>query len=237
MTTDSESGFRADLDKKPHEIARMFDQVAQQYDITNDVLSLGQVYVWRQAVINALQPMPGDSILDLAAGTGTSSAALARSGAAVVACDLSEGMLEVGRQKHPGLEFVQGDAMNLPFPDDSFDAVTISYGLRNVEDPRLAIREMLRVTKPGGQLLIAEFSTPSNGAFRGLYTFYLGRVLPLVARLVSSDADAYQYLMESILDWPDQERLARMIAEAGWAGVGYRNLSGGAVALHRAIKA
>lgn len=214
----------------------MFDQVAKHYDITNDVLSLGQVYIWRQAVINALNPGPGQTVLDLAAGTGTSSNALARSGAAVVACDFSEGMIQVGRARYPELEFVQGDATDLPFPDSQFDAVTISYGLRNIEDPRKALREMLRVTKPGGQLVIAEFSTPTAPWFRSLYKLYLGKVLPALASLVSSDDVAYDYLMESILDWPDQRRLARMIAEQGWRRVAYRNLAGGAVALHRAFK-
>ncbi len=236
MTTTPDSGFRADLDKKPEDIAQMFDQVAGQYDLTNDVLSLGQVFVWRQAVVNALRPGPGQLILDLAAGTGTSSNQLARTGAAVVACDLSEGMLEVGRQRYPNLEFVQGDATDLPFPDDHFDAVTISYGLRNVENPSRVIKEMLRVTRPGGQLLIAEFSTPTNPVFRGVYSFYLAHLIPMIARVVSSDADAYEYLMESIVDWPDQEHLADMIAQQGWACVAYRNLSGGAVALHRAFK-
>lgn len=236
MTTETTPIFRADLNKKAHEVASMFDQVARHYDLTNNVLSMGQVFIWRQAVINALKPAPGQTILDLAAGTGTSSNALARSGAAVVACDLSEGMLEVGRSRYPHLEFVLGDATNLPFDDGTFDAVTISYGLRNVEDPELALREMLRVTKPGGQLLVAEFSTPTSSCFRSIYNVYLGEVLPQVAKLVSSADLAYEYLMESIIDWPDQESLALTIAKQGWTDVAYRNLAGGAVALHRAKK-
>lgn len=234
--TNQPAVLRADLTKKPEEIAQMFDQVARQYDLTNDILSMGQVAIWRRAVCNALHPHQGQVILDLAAGTGTSSQALARRGATVVACDLSEGMLEVGRRRYPDLDFVRGDAMDLPFPDNHFDAVTISYGLRNVEDPAKALQEMCRVTRPGGTLVVAEFSRPTSPWFRTFYTAYLGRVLPKVAAVISSDGVAYEYLMESILDWPGQEALAQIIGKQGWSGVEYRNLSGGAVALHRATK-
>lgn len=214
----------------------MFDQVAPRYDLTNDLLSFGQVYLWRRAVVRALAPHAGMRILDLAAGTGTSAAALAAHGAEVVACDLSEGMIEVGRERHPELEFVLGDATNLPFEDDEFDAVTISFGLRNVEDLPAALREMRRVTRPGGQLLVCEFSTPTAAWFRGLYQWYLGQALPAVAGAFSSDQAAYVYLMESILDWPSQQELGGLIAAEGWRDVRYRNLSGGIVALHHALR-
>lgn len=232
--TNSEA--RADLSKNPGDVATMFDQVAPRYDVMNDVLSAGQVYIWRRATINAIAPERGQDILDLAAGTGTSSHAIAQSGAYVIACDLSEGMIEVGRQRFPALNFVQGDATDLPFADDQFDAVTISFGIRNVQDTQRALREMLRVTKPGGRLVVCEFSTPENPAFRSLYRFYLGQVLPRIAKIASSDGSAYEYLMESIIDWPHQLDFGHTIEEAGWKNVEYRSLSGGIVALHRAFK-
>lgn len=230
------SGVRADLDKKPSQVAAMFDEVAQRYDLLNDMLSLGQVRLWRRAVVAALKPRRGQDILDLAAGTGTSAHCLAQTGAYVIASDLSAGMIEVGRSRYPGLNFVQADATDLPFADDQFDSVTISFGLRNVEDTEKALREMLRVTKPGGTLLICEFSTPENRYFRGVYDWYLANVLPRVAAKVAEDGPAYQYLTESIIEWPDQMELGQMIARSGWSGVQYRNLSGGVVAMHRARK-
>lgn len=214
----------------------MFDHVAKRYDLMNTASSLGKVYVWRHAVVQALQSGPGQKILDLAAGTGTSAAAIAKTGAQVVACDLSAGMIQVGRERHPELEFVQGDATNLPFADGEFDAVTISFGLRNVVDVPAALAEMYRVTKPGGTLLVCEFSHPSNPLFSQLYTWYLGRVMPTVAGLLSSDDVAYDYLVESILDWPAQQELGQQIAGSGWDDVSFRNLDGGIVALHRAKK-
>ncbi|WP_417562408.1 class I SAM-dependent methyltransferase [Microbacterium sp.] len=217
----------------------MFDQVAAGYDRTNTVLSLGNDKLWRVAVTRAVAPRPRQRILDLAAGTGASSVALARSGAEVVAADFSPGMIAEGRRRHGGmanLTFAEADATALPFDDDAFDTVTISFGLRNVADPRKALAEMLRVTKPGGRLVVCEFSHPRSAAFGALYGFYNNRVLPVAAKVVSSNADAYDYLNESIRDWPDQRTLARWIRAAGWADVAYRNLSFGIVALHRAHK-
>ena len=228
---------RATLAKEAADVASMFDEVAPAYDLTNTVLTGGLVHVWRTSVTEALGAAHGMSILDVAAGTGTSSAAYAKAGASVTAFDFSEGMIATGRKRHPELTFVQGDAMNLPFADASFDATTISYGLRNINDPMQALREMLRVTKPGGQLVVCEFSTPTNGAFRSLYNFFLGTALPALARAVSSDPAAYSYLTESILEWPNQQRLAEMLMDAGWKQVEYKNLTGGIVALHRAQKA
>lgn len=227
---------RADLDKQPREVARMFDAVAKRYDVTNDVLSLWQDRLWRVATRRAVAAEPGMRVLDLAAGTGTSSEAYADAGVAVVPCDFSTGMVGVGKRRRPDLSFVAGDATKLPFADESFDVVTISFGLRNVVDTDLALREMRRVTRPGGRLVICEFSRPTFGPFRVLYSFYLTQVLPRVARLVSSNTDAYGYLAESITDWPDQRGLAALVAGAGWRSVGYRNLSGGIVALHRATR-
>lgn len=227
---------RASLDKQPHEVAAMFDDVAAKYDLTNDVLSLGQARLWRRAVAQAVNGRPGEKVLDLAAGTGTSSIPFTADGAYVVPCDFSTGMLREGKKRHPWLPLTAGDATRLPFADGVFDAVTISFGLRNVQDTDAALRELLRVTKPGGRVVICEFSTPVWGPFRTVYTEYLMRALPSVARAVSSNPDAYVYLAESIRSWPGQPALAARLQEAGWSKVAWRNLTGGVVALHRGTK-
>ena len=227
---------RADLQKAPHEVAAMFDGVAARYDLTNDVLSLGQTRLWRRAVAQAVDARPGERVLDLAAGTGSSALPFAAAGAQVVAADFSLGMLRVGKRAHPGLDLLAGDALRLPFADRSFDAVTISFGLRNVSDVDAALAEMARVTVPGGRLVVCEFSHPTWAPFRTVYTEYLMRALPSVARRVSSNPDAYVYLAESIRAWPDQPALAQRVAAAGWTAVGWRNLTGGIVTLHRAHK-
>ncbi len=227
---------RADLDKQPAEVAAMFDGVARRYDLTNDVLSLGQDRRWRNEVVRAVDPAYGETVLDLAAGTGTSSQPFADRGATVVPCDFSLGMLEVGKAARPALPFTAGDGTRLPFGDATFDAVTISFGLRNVVDPSAGLREMARVTKPGGRLVVCEFSSPTWRPFRTAYIEYLMKALPRVARAVSSSPDAYVYLAESIRAWPDQRGLAALVAEAGWSEVRWRNLSGGVVALHHAVR-
>ena len=225
---------RATLDKRRSDVAAMFDRVAERYDLANDVLSLGQDRAWRRRVTEAVAPRSGQLILDLAAGTGTSSEPIAQAGAAVIATDLSFGMLLVGKQRRPALSFVAADALQLPYADASFDAVTISFGLRNVEDTEAALIEMRRVSKPGGTLVVCEFSTPTWQPFRTLYSNYLVDALPRIATLVSSNPAAYQYLAESIQAWPDQQGLASMIEKCDWRDVEWRNLSGGIVALHRA---
>jgi demethylmenaquinone methyltransferase/2-methoxy-6-polyprenyl-1,4-benzoquinol methylase len=224
---------RASLAKEPHEVAAMFDGVAERYDLTNDLLSLGQTRLWRKAVASAVDARPGERILDLAAGTGTSSVPFQQAGASVVACDFSLGMLEVGRERNPFLDFAAGDAMRLPFADGVFDAVTISFGLRNVSDTTAALREMRRVAKPGGRLLVCEFSHPTFAPLRTVYLEYLMRALPAVANRVSSNPEAYVYLAESIRAWPDQRGLATLIQASGWHQVGWRDLTGGIVTLHR----
>jgi demethylmenaquinone methyltransferase/2-methoxy-6-polyprenyl-1,4-benzoquinol methylase len=229
---------RAGLDKQPRDIAAMFDGVARRYDVTNTVLSGGQDRRWRRLTRQALELQPGEVVLDLAAGTGVSTAELAHSGATAIACDFSLGMLRAGvdRPGRRGLPFVAGDATALPFADGVFDAVTISFGLRNVAGVSRALTEMARVTRPGGRLVICEFSRPVWRPFRAVYLNYLMRALPAIARRVSSNPDAYVYLAESIREWPPQDELARTIAAAGWSDVNFRNLTGGVVALHRAVR-
>ncbi len=226
---------RATLDKRRTDVAAMFDRVAKNYDLANDVLSLGQDREWRDLVVEAVDPRPGQLILDLAAGTGTSSDPFAAAGATVVPTDLSLGMLRVGKQRLSHLAFVAADALRLPYADASFDAVTISFGLRNVEDIAAALTEMHRVTRPGGRLVVCEFSTPTWKPFRVLYSNYLVAAIPKIAAVVSSNPAAYKYLAESIQAWPDQPSLAAVIGATGWRQVEWRNLSRGIVALHRAV--
>ena len=223
------------MDKAPADVAAMFDEVAARYDLTNTVLSLGQDRGWRKAVTEALALKVGDVVLDLAAGTATSTVALEKTGARAIGCDFSLGMLREGRGR--GVALIAGDALRLPFADASFDAVTIAFGLRNVADPALALREMRRVTKPGGRLVVCEFSHPTWKPFRTVYDNYLMKALPSVATKVSSDPAAYVYLAESIRAWPDQAALSAVLQQAGWSSVGWRDLTGGIVALHRATNA
>ena len=227
---------RADLTKEPTDVAAMFDGVAQRYDLTNDVLALGQTRIWRRAVVAAVGPRPGELILDLAAGTGTSSVPFAEAGAHVIPTDFSLGMLRVGRRRQPQLPFVAGDGLHLPFGDGAFDAATISFGLRNLSDRAAGLAELRRVLRPGGRLVICEFSHPTLAALRTVYTEYLMRALPAVATRVASNPEAYVYLAESIRAWPAQAQLADELLAAGFTGVQWRNLSCGIVAIHRAVK-
>lgn len=230
---------KADLSKRPAQVAAMFDEVAEGYDRTNAVLSMGNATLWRVATTKAVGPKPGERILDMAAGTGTSSASLAASGAHVVAGDFSPGMIEVGRKRQahvPNIEFVEADATALPFGDNEFDAVTISFGLRNVVEPEKALAEFYRVTKPGGRVVICEFSTPPLGFVRWGYGCYQRYVMPTLVKLASTNDAAYDYLNESIRDWPDQRTLAGWLRRAGFTAVEHRNLTLGVVALHRGVK-
>ncbi|MFM1785863.1 MAG: hypothetical protein RLZZ108_887 [Actinomycetota bacterium] len=213
----------------------MFDEVAPTYDLTNTLLSFGQDRSWRKKVEKAVDPRVGQSILDLAAGTGASSVSFLKDGVRVVAGDFSEGMLAVGRKRHPQIEFVFADATKLPFKAAEFDATTISFGLRNVVDVEKALAEMFRVTKPGGRIVICEFSKPV-GALRPFYNFYLGKLLPGFSGLFSKTPEAYSYLAESILAWPNQVELAAKVSAAGFEKVSYKNLTLGIVALHIGYK-
>ena len=227
------------MEKAPADVAAMFDQVARRYDLTNTVLSLGLDRGWRGATASAVGLRPDEVALDLAAGTGTSAAAFAAAGGRVVACDFSLGMLRAGVARRGGADvagvaFVAGDGLRLPFRDAAFDAVTISFGLRNLHDLDAGLAELRRVTRPGGRLVVCEFSHPTWVPFRRAYLEYLMRALPALATRVSSAPDAYVYLAESIRAWPDQAALAERITAAGWLGVSWRNLTGGIVAVHRA---
>ena len=226
---------RADLEKKPYDVATMFDGIAKRYDLMNDVAAMGQVGMWRDLMVDALDIDPGDAVMALAAGTGTSSTAIAEAGARVVAADFSLGMMSEGRRRGAPVPFVGADGQHLPFADDAFDAAVISFGLRNVHEPRMALAEMVRVVRPGGKVVVCEFSTPTWGPFRTVYEKYLLRALPAVAGRFATTVDAYEYLAESILDWPDQESLRRWFVDAGLEQTQYRNLSGGIVALHRGV--
>jgi demethylmenaquinone methyltransferase/2-methoxy-6-polyprenyl-1,4-benzoquinol methylase len=226
---------KADLSKNPAAVSAMFDEVAKTYDKTNDMLSFGQARLWRRAVRKAIAPKAPDRILDIAAGTGTSSMALRGDGITVVAADFSKGMLEQGRKLYPELEFVFADAMKLPFKDGEFDVVTMSFGLRNVENHKVALGEFFRVLRPGGRLVICEFSHV-GGVFGPLYRLYLKHILPRLSALFSKTPEAYDYLSESIAAWPNQIELKRDIEKAGFSQVKFRNLTLGVVALHKAVK-
>jgi demethylmenaquinone methyltransferase / 2-methoxy-6-polyprenyl-1,4-benzoquinol methylase len=232
---------RADLEKEPGEVAAMFDGIAPRYDLLNDILSLGQVRLWRRVVARITGAKPGERVLDLAAGTGTSTLTFTATGADAVACDFSLGMLQAGHAKigrgpqgsgQGQLGWAAGDALRLPFRDGAFDAVTISFGLRNVADTGAALAEMRRVTRTGGRLVVCEFSTITIAPADMLYRRYLLHVLPAIARRTARNPEAYEYLAESIVDWPAQRELAGLIKAAGWSAVKWRDLSLGAVAVH-----
>ena len=228
---------RANLNKDPDDVSRMFDGVANRYDFLNDLLSLGRTKAWRRVVTTIIGPKPGIKILDIAAGTGASTRPLVDAGADVIAVDFSAGMINVGKKRNKDIKFVQGDALNLPFEDNSFDVTTISFGLRNTSNINLALKDALRVTKVGGRIVIAEFSHPSNFLFRKIYLNYLMKALPIISRKISKNPEAYVYLAESIRAWPNQEGLASKMRDAGWKSVAWQDLTFGIVAVHIGYKA
>ncbi|MSX60799.1 MAG: demethylmenaquinone methyltransferase [Actinobacteria bacterium] len=227
---------RADLGKEPEEVSAMFDGVARRYDLLNDLLSLGRTKAWRKVATSIIAPKPGMRILDIAAGTGSSSRPLADAGAEVIPLDFSKGMLEAGRKRHPDLAFTHGDALALTFKDNEFDVTTISFGLRNTTDTLKALRESLRVLRPDGRMVVVEFSQPTNRIFRTIYLRYLMRAIPPVARKVSSNPGAYIYLAESIIAWPNQADLAELMKTAGFEKIHWKNLTFGIVAVHTGYK-
>ena len=227
---------RANLNKDPDDVSKMFDEVAHRYDFLNDLLSLGRTKAWRKVVTAIIAPKPGMKILDIAAGTGSSSQPLVAKGADVIALDFSEGMLAAGRKRHKDIKFQQGDALKLPFTENTFDVTTISFGLRNTSDTSAALKEALRVTKQSGRIVICEFSHPTNKIFRLIYLKYLMRALPVIAKRISKNPAAYIYLAESIQAWPNQSALAQVMRQAGWESVSWQDLTIGIVAVHIGYK-
>jgi demethylmenaquinone methyltransferase/2-methoxy-6-polyprenyl-1,4-benzoquinol methylase len=228
---------RANLNKDPDDVSKMFDDVAHRYDFLNDLLSLGRTKAWRRVVTSIIAPKPGMKILDIAAGTGSSSRPLVDKGAEVTALDFSHGMIEQGRKQNKNINFVQGDALKLPFEDNSFDVTTISFGLRNTSNTEKALKEALRVTKDGGRIVVAEFSHPVNPVFKKIYLNYLMKALPVIVKKISKNPDAYIYLAESIRAWPDQAELASIMRDSGFKSVAWQDLTFGIVAVHIGYKA
>ena len=235
-----------DKDAKAGMVADVFHSVASRYDLMNDLMSGGIHRIWKRFTIELSGVRKGNAVLDIAGGTGDLAARFADivgPDGRVVLADINDSMLQVGRDKlldqgrQGNLEFVQADAQYLPFPDDSFDCITIAFGLRNVTDKDLALRSMLRVLKPGGRLLVLEFSKPENELLSKAYDTYSFRVLPFMGRLVANDSDSYQYLAESIRMHPDQDTLKEMMEDAGFGRCEYHNMTGGVVALHKGVKA
>ena len=227
---------RANLNKDPDDVSKMFDDVANRYDFLNDLLSLGRTKAWRRVVTSIIAPKPGMKILDIAAGTGSSSRPLVDKGAEVTALDFSPGMIEQGRKQNKNIKFVQGDALKLPFEENSFDVTTISFGLRNTSSTEIALKEALRVTKDGGRIVVAEFSHPVNPIFKKIYLNYLMKALPVIVKKISKNPDAYIYLAESIRAWPDQAELASIMRDSGIKSVAWQDLTFGIVAVHIGYK-
>jgi len=227
---------RANLNKDPDDVSKMFDDVANRYDFLNDLLSLGRTRAWRRVVTSIIAPKPGMKILDIAAGTGSSSRPLVDKGAEVTALDFSQGMIEQGRKQNKNIKFVQGDALKLPFEENSFDVTTISFGLRNTSSTEIALKEALRVTKDSGRIVVAEFSHPVNPIFKKIYLNYLMKALPVIVKKISKNPDAYIYLAESIRAWPDQAELASIMRDSGFKSVAWQDLTFGIVAVHIGYK-
>jgi len=246
MGEETDFGFeRVARAEKAHRVRRVFDSVAERYDLMNDLMSAGTHRLWKRFTLALANLRPGQRALDVAGGSGDLAAGLARQvgpRGLVVLTDINAAMLAHGRDRliDAGLtgnvECVQADAEQLPFADGSFDCITIGFGLRNVTDKGTALAAMRRALKPGGQLLVLEFSHPRLPGLKPLYDAYSFRVLPLLGKAVAGDADSYRYLAESIRMHPDQEQLLLMMQEAGLEGCRYHNLSGGIVAVHRGYR-
>jgi demethylmenaquinone methyltransferase/2-methoxy-6-polyprenyl-1,4-benzoquinol methylase len=246
MADNTHFGFKTVAEtEKEHLVADVFHSVADKYDLMNDLMSFGIHRLWKRFTIDCAGVRPGQKILDLAGGTGDLTAKFSRlvgDTGEVVLADINDSMLKVGREKlrNKGLvsniRYVQANAENLPFPDNYFDLITIGFGLRNVTHKDKALASMYRALKPGGRLLVLEFSKPTNAVMSKLYDFYSFKVLPKMGQLVAKDSDSYQYLAESIRMHPDQETLKGMMEGVGFEQVTYHNLTQGVVALHRGFK-
>jgi demethylmenaquinone methyltransferase/2-methoxy-6-polyprenyl-1,4-benzoquinol methylase len=233
------------VEEKADKVAEVFHSVADQYDLMNDLMSLGIHRLWKRYTIELSGVRSGQTVLDIAGGTGDLTAkfsSLVGREGLVILSDINESMLNNGRSRLiddgiiGNVEFVQADAQFLPFPDNSVDCITIAFGLRNVTDKDMALRSMYRVLKPGGRLLVLEFSKPVTPGLKPLYDLYSFKILPFMGKLVANDADSYRYLAESIRMHPDQQTLKGMMEDAGFEQCDYHNLSGGIVALHRGYK-
>jgi demethylmenaquinone methyltransferase/2-methoxy-6-polyprenyl-1,4-benzoquinol methylase len=219
--------------------------VAAKYDLMNDLMSAGVHRIWKRFTIELSGVRPGHSVLDIAGGTGDLAAKFSKlvgPAGRVVLADINDSMLKVGRDKLTdrgivgNIEYTQANAECLPFPDNTFDCITIAFGLRNVTDKDAALRSMLRVLKPGGRLLVLEFSKPRNELLSKAYDAYSFNVLPAIGKLITDDADSYRYLAESIRMHPDQDTLKDMMVEAGFTRCEYHNMTGGVVAVHKGLK-
>lgn len=232
-------------DDKQAMVANVFHSVASKYDVMNDLMSFGIHRLWKRITIDMSGVRPGDSVLDLAGGTGDLTRKFSKivgPQGSVVLADINSSMLEVGRERLTdqgyvgNIEYVQANAECLPFADNSFDVITIAFGLRNVTDKDAALRSMTRCLKPGGRLLVLEFSKPTNPLISKAYDLYSFTALPFMGKIVANDSESYKYLAESIRMHPDQETLKGMMEEAGLVRVNYHNLTSGVVALHRGVK-
>lgn len=248
MTDDQTTHFgyqKVKTAEKARRVAGVFHSVAARYDLMNDLMSGGIHRLWKQFTIELSGVRPGNDILDIAGGTGDLTAKfshLVGKDGRVTLADINDSMLKIGRDRLinngqvNNINYVQADAQYLPFPDNSFDCITMAFGLRNVTDKELALRSMLRVLKPGGRLLVLEFSKPRHPLLEKVYDAYSFRLLPAMGKLVTGDADSYRYLAESIRMHPDQEALKQMMADAGFAECRFYNMTGGIVAIHKGVK-
>ncbi|MFL2531938.1 MAG: bifunctional demethylmenaquinone methyltransferase/2-methoxy-6-polyprenyl-1,4-benzoquinol methylase UbiE [Porticoccaceae bacterium] len=236
---------QVNVEEKAGKVAEVFHSVAGNYDLMNDLMSGGIHRLWKRVTIEMSGVRPGHHVLDIAGGTGDLAAKFSRivgPEGTVVLADINDSMLKVGRDRlvdrgiTDNVRFSQADAQHLPFPDNTFDVITIAFGLRNVTDKDMALRSMLRVLKPGGKLLVLEFSKPPNPLLSKIYDGYSFNVLPKLGKLFANDADSYQYLAESIRMHPNQETLLQMMDTAGFENTDYHNMTGGIVALHRGVK-
>jgi demethylmenaquinone methyltransferase/2-methoxy-6-polyprenyl-1,4-benzoquinol methylase len=234
--------FYSPGEQRAARVGELFATIARRYDLINDIQSFGMHRLWKRRVLRWARVQPGERVLDLCCGTGDITLALAGKGAVVTGLDFSEAMLRVAREKSErlpsssGIEFIHGDAQQIPFPDDSFHVVTIGYGLRNLADLEKGVRDMLRVTKSGGRLVSLEFGKPSNGLWRVFYFTYLKFMLPIFGKIFCGNSAAYAYVLESLTHYPAQQEVAAKMTTLGWRDVRVIDLMGGVMCIHYAEK-